>query len=402
MSARRSQGPPLVDERQVAGLHEVLEAAVERGLVPGAVAAVAVGDDVQVVAGGAASYEPGAPPMRPDTLFRISSMTKPIVALATLVLVQEGRLALGDAVDGLLPELADRQVLVRPDAPLDRTVPSQRPITVEDVLTFRLGWGIAAADFPSWPLFVEAERLGLCLGPPLPRPTLGPDEWLRRIGTLPLLHQPGQVWRYDVGGSILGMLVARAAGGSLPEVLADRVLEPLGMHDTAWHVDAAQLERLATSYGPDGAGGLDVIDPTGPTSAWASVPAFPDGASALVSTVGDLVGFGRFLLGDGTTPDGRRLVSRSLLGSMTTDQLTGAQRDDPLAAPFLDGGGWGYGTGVHDGHHGWAGGLGTVWRNVVPVDGRPGQVQVVLTQRAVFPEPITLFDDVFAVLVESH
>jgi CubicO group peptidase (beta-lactamase class C family) len=390
-----------MDEAASARLHEVLGSYVDRGLVPGLVAAVARGaedDEVHVAALGSLSFDDGALPMRADSLFRITSMTKPVVAVAALSLVHEGGLDLDEPVDRLLPELASPRVLVRPDGPLEETVPAERPVTVEDVLTFRLGWGTPAADFPSWPLFVAAERLGLCIGPPLPRPSIGQDEWLARLGSLPLLHQPGEAWRYDVGASVLGVLVARAAGRSLPEVLDERVLEPLGMADTGWHVPPEDLDRLTTSYGPDEAGGLQVFDPGGGASAWATPPTFPDGASGLVCTIGDYVTFGRFLLGDGASRSGRRVLSPELIERTTTDRLTPAQRSDPMAEPFLAGGGWGYGVGVDpEGRHGWVGGFGTAWRNVPPAAGEPGRVEVVLSQRAVYPEPIDLFPDFWAV-----
>ncbi|OWY60603.1 hypothetical protein B7486_68295 [cyanobacterium TDX16] len=200
-----------------------------------------------------------------------------------------------------------------------------------------------------------------------------------------------------MGASVLGVLVARAAGRTLPEALDELVLRPLGMADTGWHVPPEQLDRLATSYGPADGGGLEVFDPGGVASVWAQPPAFADGASGLVSTAGDLLAFGRFLLGDGTTPSGTRLLSVELLERMTTDRLTPAQRADPMAEPFLDGGGWGYGVGVDaEGRYGWIGGFGTAWRNVPATSSEPGRVEVVLSQRAVFPEPTDLFPDVWA------
>ena len=166
----------------------------------------ACGDDVEFgVAGHLTRGEPE--PVRRDTIFRISSMTKPITAVAALILVEECKLRLDDPVDTLLPELADRKVLVDARGPLDgATVPAQRPITLHDLLTFRLGWGM---DFEApWPqpLLEAMGELSLGDGPPAPQGPPAPDEWIKRIGTLPLLYQPGQRWLYNVGSDVLGVL----------------------------------------------------------------------------------------------------------------------------------------------------------------------------------------------------
>jgi CubicO group peptidase (beta-lactamase class C family) len=189
---------------------------------------------------------------------------------------------------------------------------------------------------------------------------------------------------------VLGLLVARAGGASLPEVLRERVFEPLAMSDTGWHVPAEDLGRLTTSYGPDDDGVLQRFDPGDASSAWAQPPTFFDGASGLVSTVDDCLAFGRLLVGDGTSASGGAVLSRDSIERMTTDQLTAEQREDPIAVPFLDGGGWGYGVGVDaEGRYGWMGGFGSVWRN----DPASGRVEVLLTQRAIFPASIDLFPD---------
>jgi CubicO group peptidase (beta-lactamase class C family) len=374
-------------------LRDVLEGYVEQGDVPGVVAAVAQGDELLVEAVGRRSFDEGDGPMRGDSIFRITSMTKPMVAVAALTLAEEGRLDLDEPVDRLLPELANMQVLEAMDGPLDQTVPAERAITVDDVLTFRLGWGTPAADFFGWPLFARATELGLHLGPPLPRPTISSDEWIAGMGSLPLLRQPGEAWLYDVGASVLGVLVERAAGAPLPDVLRERVLQPLGMRDTGWHVPAEDLHRLTTSYGPLDGGGFEVLDPGDAASAWAQPPSFPDGASGLVSTVGDCVAFGSMLIEGGTGPSGEAVLGRQWVQRMTTDQLTAEQREDSAAAPFLDGGGWGLGVGIDpQGRHLWAGGFGTVWRN----DPSAGRVEVLLTQRAVYPVGIELIPEFWA------
>lgn len=210
------------------------------------------------------------------------------------------------------------------------------------------------------------------------------------MGALPLLHQPGAAWRYDLGASVLGVLLARAADAPLPDVVRELVLAPVGMAETTWTVGEPALDELPPAYAPDERGRLSVVDPGGRQSAWSEPPVFPDGASGLVSTVGDLLAFARTLLDGGRTPSGTTVVDAELVARMTTDQLTAEQRAQ--GAPFLDGGGWGFGVGVDErGRYGWVGGYGTAWRN----DPSTGRVELVLSQRVVFPAPTTLFADVW-------
>src|SRR5262249_54513007 len=141
----------------------------------------------------------------------IASMTKPIAAAATMVLVEEGRLGLDEPVDQLLPELAQRRVLKRIDGPLDDTIPATRAITVRDLLTFRMGLGLVFAQPGTHPIQEAIEKV-IGQGPPSPDHMPAPDEWMRRLGTLPLIHQPGEGWMYNTGADVVGVLVARAAG----------------------------------------------------------------------------------------------------------------------------------------------------------------------------------------------
>ena len=187
-------------------------------------------------------------PMRRDTIFRIASVTKPIMAAAAMILVEECVLRLDDPVDELLPELADRQVLRTLDSPLDDTVPANRPITLRDLLTFRLGLRAVFAPPGTYPIQQAMEEAGsspMCRGGSCRR--FRPMSSCRRYGSLPLLHQPGERWLYNTGSDILGVLIARATGMSLGEFLQERIFAPLGMKDTAFSVPADKLDRLPTS-----------------------------------------------------------------------------------------------------------------------------------------------------------
>src|SRR5437763_15600465 len=196
------------DRARLERLGGMMAGHVERGSTGGVAWLAARGDDVEVGAAGVLTR--GEPePIRRDSLFRIASMTKPVAAVGALILVEEGRLRLDDPVDGLLPELADRRALVDGRGPTaGATVPARRPITVRDVLTFRLGLGM---DFEAgWPQpALEAMgELGLGAGPPEPQAPPSPDEWIRRLSSLPLRYQPGDRWPYNTGGDVLGVLIA--------------------------------------------------------------------------------------------------------------------------------------------------------------------------------------------------
>jgi CubicO group peptidase (beta-lactamase class C family) len=353
-------------------IDEIVERAVQEGQAPGVVAAVARGERVHVATAGVMAVD-GAP-MRRDTLFRITSMTKPMTAAAVLSLVDAGRLALDEPVDELLPELADRRVLVRPDGPLEESVPTQRPITVRDLLTFTWGFGMQGAMFMApepWPIFTATVERQLCtFGPPQPDIMPDPDTWMARLGELPLLAQPGERWLYQTGSQVLGVLAARAANMPFPDVLQQRLFNPLGMNDTRFY--AANTSRLATAY-ENRDGRLEVSDP--PTGQWSHPPAFPDGSGGLVSSVDDLVTFGRMLLRGGSP-----VLKSATVAEMTRDQLTAAQRANVWPGfSFLDDRGWGYGLSIlDDGRYTWEGGLGTAWSNIPSHD----LTVVVLTQRA--------------------
>jgi CubicO group peptidase (beta-lactamase class C family) len=383
------------DADRIARLGDVMARHVEQDTAGGIAWLAACGDDGDVgVAGCLTRGEPE--PVQRDSIFRIASMTKPIVAVAALLLVEECTLRLEDPVDPLLPELADRQVLVDGRGPLDGdTVPARRPITVHDLLTFRLGLGM---DFEApWPqpLLEAMGELGLGSGPPEPQVPPAPDEWMRRLSTLPLLYQPGERWLYNTGADVLGVLVARAAEQPLEEFLRARVFEPLGMRDTAFAT--AQPDRLGSCYTTNPETGARTVWDA-PVGQWAAPPTFPSAGGGLVSTIDDMHAFGRMLLAGGRLPDGSRLLSRASVDAMTTDHIGAAQG---AAGPSPDGSqGWGFGVGVQVrrtglgptvGTYGWAGGLGSSWAN----DPNHDLVGVVLTTDAfvsAFPPPAVIQD----------
>jgi CubicO group peptidase (beta-lactamase class C family) len=357
----------------MADLEATLRPYVDSGAIPGLVALVARGDEAEVVTLG--EQDSSGTPMARDSIFRAASITKPLTAALTMLLVEDGRIDLDAPVGDLLPELAEPRVLRAFDSPLDDTVACARPITARHLLTGTAGHGFCTWDSAVTPLLIE--RLGQAADDIHEVPA--PDEWMRRLSEIPLMHQPGEGWTYNASYDVLGVLAARAARQDLADAMADRLLEPLGMHDTGFHVPDEERHRFTTLHGGnDGAndGALPVRDE--PDGCFSRPPAFASGSGGLVTTADDWLAFGRTLLADG---DG--LLQPESVRLMMTDHTTPRQRE--LGGFFLDGQGWGFGGGVdtellHEwnvvGRYGWVGGTGTA----AYVDPRAGTVSILLTQ----------------------
>jgi len=375
-------------------LRGVLSRHVESGDMPGLVALLARRGEVHVEAIGTTEAG-GSEPMRRDTIFRIASVTKQIAAATAMTLVEECRLRLDDPVDDLLPELADRQVLTRIGAPLDDTVPAHRQITVRDLLTFVWGLGAIMAPPGQYPIQRALEEAGLEPAPG--NPLIGPDEWMKRMGKLPLAYQPGDKWLYHTGSDVLGVLMARATGQPLAEVLADRMLRPLGMADTGFHVPQVSHYRLAAAYCPDPETGALVLSDDPRSSRWGTPPAFPAAGGGLVSTADDLLAFCTMMLNKGRYGTDR-ILSRPSVELMTTDLITEQQKAENTIF-FGGNSGWGLGFQVFTrrtslpstpGRFGWTGGTGTS----VYTDPAEELIGILLTQREMTsPAPPNVFRD---------
>jgi CubicO group peptidase (beta-lactamase class C family) len=295
--------------------------------------------------------------------------------------------AAGRAGRPAAPRAGRPQVLRRLDGPLDETVPANRPITTRDLLTFRLGFGLVPAPPDTYPIQRATSELGLGQGAPNPTTPPEPDEWIRGLGTLPLMYQPGERWLYNTGSDVLGVLIARASGKPLDTFMRERLFEPLGMPDTGFSVPAESLDRFATAYAADAQSGALQVHDEAVGSRWSRPPAFPSAAGGLVSTVDDFAAFGQMLL-DGGTHAGERILSRPSVETMTTDQLTPEQKAvSGLVPEYFESHGWGFGMSVvtrrtaiaeTPGRYGWDGGLGTSWHS----DPREGMVTILMTQRA--------------------
>jgi len=347
-------------------MHDVMGSYIERGELPGLVTLVSRRGETHVDAIGMQAAG-ASTPMRRDTIFRIASLTKPITAAATMILVEECKLRLDEPVDRLLPELANRRVLRRIDGPLDDTLPANRPISVRDLLTLRLGIGSIMAPPGLYPIqkAISEYQIGGD-GPPHPSKALGPDAWIAGLGRLPLIHQPGERWMYNIGADVLGVLIARAVGQPFEAFLRERIFEPLGMRDTGFSVPADKHARLATSYQADPATGALQLYDAAAGGEWSSPPPFQSGAGGLVSTVDDYLAFCRMMLNNGKVGN-ERILSRPSVEVMTTDQLTPEQRVGAEVF-FRESSSWGLGMAVYirrddlsaiPGRFGWDGGLGT-------------------------------------------
>lgn len=342
------------------GLRGKLDAAITSGRVPGLVALIARGPDVWTHVAGLRDLDRGTPMTR-DTVFAVASIGKPLTAVAALMLVQDGIIGLDDPVDPWLPELTARRVLRHPDGPLDDTLPATRAITLRDLLSMRMGLGVILADPAEVPIAGQMQALGVAPGPTLFSGDA--DTYMARLGSLPLVHQPGDGWRYHTGLDVAGVLVARASGMSLQEFLRERVCAPLGMTDTSF---SGPADRLATQYWPDpDTGALDQWNSASGES-FADPPSFESGGGGHVSIVDDFMAFGRFLLAGGMV-DGQQLLDAALVDEMLRDQITPAQKAASpwFPADFWDTHGWGLGVTMRTapqaakGRFGWWGGFGT-------------------------------------------
>lgn len=318
-----------------AGLEQVsraLKVAVDRGDVGGIVALIfRRGEVAQVDAVG--WQDPSQrTPMHRNSIFRIASMTKPITAVATLILIDEGELSLNDSVDRWLPELAQPKVLLDPTDPLDGAVPAARPLRIIDLLTHRSG--IATPRTAPGPLRDALTRADA-------NNDVGYDQWMEWIGALPLAHEPGSTYLYGNSFDVLGILVERVSGMKYPDFLRTRIFEPLGMVDTDFWIPPSKRGRFARLQSLGGVPASWIPSET-------TIPNYPAAAGGLYSTVDDYLRFARMLLGGGRLGD-VRILSEGAVTAMTTDYLTTEQREGrPFGGsePFWTGQGFGLGVAI--------------------------------------------------------
>jgi CubicO group peptidase (beta-lactamase class C family) len=398
----RTPGAAGLSVRRLQRLQEGMGRYVSRGEVAGVAMLVSRGGQVWVDSIGCQNRD-RADPMRRDTIFRIASMSKPVTAVAAMMLVEEGRLGLDQPLDEWLPELAHRRVLRRIDGPLEDTEPACRALTLRDLLTFRMGFGTILGPSEGFP--IQQAINALHIWGRKPRPPHSPDEWLRRLGTLPLMYQPGEHWTYHTGADVAGVLIARVAGQPFETFLHERLFEPLGMRNTAFYVPAGKLERLASCYQENPLTSSITLFDDACDSQWSRPPAFPSGGSGLLSTLDDYHAFAQMMLHQGRLGD-VRILARPTVQAMITDQLTTEQKGRSTAffPTFWDARGWGFGMAVitrrdgpssNPGRFGWDGVYGTSWYS----DPAEGLVGILMIQRLDFAPTIAGINADFWTLV---
>lgn len=311
-----------------------IRADIDAGLIPGAVMLIATSDTVVYETALGMQVPQSGKPMALDSIFRIYSMTKPIVSVAVMMLVEEGRILLSDPIDKYLPEFRRMKVGVEvAEAGGGRSLQltdARQPITVQDLLrhTSGLTYGIFGESL------VKSEYLKAGVG----TVKASSAEFIERIARLPLAYQPGTTWEYSHSTDVLGVLLERICDAPLDTVLAERILGPLRMHETGFQVQPAHANRVAEPFAVDPVTGntVKLLDPM-------RRPSFLSGGGGMMSTVYDYLRFARMLLNEGEL-DGERILSRATLRYMASDHL-GQLPEARAGASFLPGPGYGFGLG---------------------------------------------------------
>ncbi len=319
----RLQTPPAVEPKE-AGFHAagldrlsaVMQREVEAKHVPGVAMAIARGGKV-AYRRNFGTLRPGGPPLPADAIFRIYSMTKPIVSIALMMLLEEGRLFVGDPVMKFIPEFGNMKVGVENNGKLD-LVPAEKAITIQDLLRHTSGLTYAFTGNSAVQRLYGQSNLFA------PDPTnaktflahdLSTAEFVVELAKLPLIDQPGASWYYSHSTDVIGRVVEIVSGQRLGAFLHERILAPLGMVDTAFYLPPDKTERLAEPFERDFDSGkpVQLVEISAP-------PRFESGGGGLYSTMDDYLQFA-LMLGGGGVRDGVRIIGRKTLDYMTADHL---------------------------------------------------------------------------------
>ena len=342
--------------------------AVATGDIPGAVSLIWRGGELlQLETVGLRNIEAKLPVER-DTIFRIASMSKPVVSAVAMILMERGAMRLDDPISKWAPEFAQMRVLRRPDSPLDDTYPAPRAITIEDLMTHRSGLSYAFTAQGPLSQALDA-RYGLKLAG-----WHSSDEWLSALASLPLSYAPGERFNYGHSTDVLGFIIGRVAGSSLREAMQELLFAPLGMVDTDFWVPHEKRARAAVLYQSSAAPGI--FTPL-PLAGFLdeSPPVITAGGQGLVSTADDYLTFARMLLGGGQI-SGKRILSQESVRLMTSNRLTPDERRAfQFGIPFFMAQGFGLGVSVvmdpkknawaglgSEGSYGWPGLFGGWWQ----------------------------------------
>ena len=355
-----------LDQAELAKIQPILQAALDTGGLSGIMTMIwHRGEVVQFNALGKRDVEAGLPMTR-DTVFRIASMTKPVTSVAALQLLEEGKLKLDDPITKWAPEFADMRVLNDPKSAITDINPAARDITIDDLMTHRSGIAYAFSAQGAY-----RDALDNAVGNPF-GVTLTPDQWMKALGALPLITQPGSHFHYGHSTDVLGIIIGRIEGMSFADVLRKRIFDPLGMSNTDFWVHPEWRPRMAGLYTHDAEANVLKRLPEVP---FASAPAFAAGGQGLVSTIDDYLQFARVMVRGGEY-GGVRLLKPETATLMRTNRLTDAQRQIPFLGMDAWWKGQGFGLGVSvimdpaqhmmgvgpAGAFGWPGIYGTSWQ----------------------------------------
>ncbi len=323
-------------------IRPAFESYVTDGKLAGVVTVVTRGGKVvHVEASGHRDVEAGEP-MTEDTLFRMYSMTKPIASAALMMLWEEGHFLLSTPLARILPEFAGTQVYVSGDGDDMQTAPPRRPIVIRDLMTHTAGLTYAFIPSPVAASYAAAGLEGSAAA--VPHDDLA--HFVRELARQPLLAHPGAAWNYGLGLEVAGRVIEVVSGQTFREFLKERILDPLGMVDTDFHVPDDKLDRFAATYAPTPEGGMVVIDDP-ETSAYRTAPKVEMGGSGLVATAGDYLRFAQ-MLANGGELDGVRILGTRTVALMMDNHLGPAYGPSPMSTLNLDMGmseGMGYGLG---------------------------------------------------------
>jgi CubicO group peptidase (beta-lactamase class C family) len=314
-----------LNAKGLARLRAVMQAHIDNRRLPGAIVAVALGGHVEMFEALGQRDAASDAAMQDDSIFRIYSMTKPLVSLAALMLVEEGRLQVGDPIAKYLPEFAAQQVGVE-QAGVIRLEPARRQPTVQDLLRHTSGFTYGFLGDSAVQRQYQAADLA--------QRSRTNAQFCQALAKLPLAHQPGSCWQYSHSTDVLGALLEVVTGQTLGALLAERILAPLNMSDTAFSVPREQWHRIAEPFASDPDTGQAVTMMNA-----REVPALESGGGGLVSTAGDYLRFLQ-LMRNGGSLAGTRLVSRKTVEWMTSDHLGGIPAHGDLLMP-----GYGFGLG---------------------------------------------------------
>jgi CubicO group peptidase (beta-lactamase class C family) len=298
-----------------------LQPLIDENKVPGFVTVVArKGKIVHSEAFGSMDVE-RKKAMRPDTIFRMYSMTKPITGVAVMILVQEGKIAVSDPLSKYIPEFAEMKVFVQNEGRASNTVPADKPITIEHLLTHTSGltYGFFANPVANLYTVGGVDSDGLTL-----------EEFAKKAAAQPLLAQPGTQWNYSIAMDVLGRVVEVVSGQRYGDFLQQRIFAPLGMTDSGFHVPKEKVARFAANYAPNPqAGGMVLFDDPAESN-YLKVPSQDSGGGGMVGTAADYLRFAQMLLNGGEL-DGVRILSEESVQEMTRDHLGAEFGDAPLA-----------------------------------------------------------------------